>query len=58
MKSKFRSILLCMTLLAGVLGGVPMRPEEIEDLMRSTNQPTIEYTIPDENDKGEPELPG
>lgn len=58
MGSKFRTLLLGMTLLMGAFGGVPMCPEEIEELMRSTNQPKIEYTIPDQSDKGEPELPG
>ena len=56
MKSKLRSLLLCMTLLVGVFGGVPMRPEEIEELMRCMSQPKIEYTIPDtkKKDKLEP----
>jgi hypothetical protein len=58
MKSKLRSLLLSMTLLAGVFGGVPMRPEEIEELMRSISQPKIEYTIPDKEEKDKPEMPG
>ena len=58
MKSKFRTLLLCLTLLAGAFGGVPMRPEEIEELMRSMSQPKIEYTIPDKRENDEPELPG
>jgi hypothetical protein len=58
MGSKFRALLLGMTLLMGAFGGVPMRPDEIEEIMRSMNQPRVEYTIPDESDKGEPELPG
>ncbi len=58
MKSKFRSLLLCLTLLAGVFGGVPMRPEEVAELMRSMSQPKIEYTIPDAKKKDRPKLPG
>lgn len=58
MKSKFRSLLLCLTLLVGVFGGVPMRPEEIEELMRAMSQPKIEYTIPDKKEKHKPKLPG
>lgn len=58
MGSRFRTFLLGMTLLMGAFGGVPMRPEEIEEIMRSMNQPKIEYTIADESDNGEPELPG
>ena len=58
MKSKFRELLLCLTLLVGVFGGVPMRPEEIEERMRSMSQPKIECTIPDKKEKDKPELPG
>ena len=58
MKSKFRLLLLSMTLLVGLFGGVPMRPEEIEEMMRSMSQPKIEYTIPDKKEKDKPELPG
>jgi hypothetical protein len=58
MGSKFRTFLLGTTLLMGAFGGVPMCPEEIEELLRSMNQPKIEYTIPDEGDRGELELPG
>jgi hypothetical protein len=54
LKSKLRSIVFCSVLLAGVFGGVPMRPEEIEELMRCVNQPKIEYTIQKEDDDGEP----
>ena len=57
-RSRFRSLLLCTALLWGVFAGVPMRPEEIEELMRSMNQPKIEYTIPGTNDADGPELPG
>jgi hypothetical protein len=35
-----------------------MRPEEIEELMRSISQPKIEYTIPDKEEKDKPEMPG
>jgi hypothetical protein len=31
---------------AGAGIGMPMRPEEIEELMHSANQQTITYTIP------------
>jgi hypothetical protein len=36
--------------------GLPMRPDEIEELMRTMNQPVIEITIPDESDKDDPLL--
>jgi hypothetical protein len=58
MGSKFRALVLGATLLMGALGGVPMCPEEIEEIMRSTHQPKIECAIPDESDKGEPDEAG
>lgn len=45
MKHKLRTLFLCLTLLAGSLGGAPMRPEEIEELMHAMNQPKIAYTM-------------
>ena len=30
--------------------GLPMRPEEIEELMRTLNQPRVARTIPNESD--------
>jgi len=33
--------------------GLPMRPEEIEELMRTMNQPTLARTIPDDTDSGD-----
>jgi hypothetical protein len=57
-KSKLRSLFLCTTLLVGVFGGVPMRAEQIEELMRSMSQPKIEFTIPDEREGDEPDAPG
>jgi hypothetical protein len=45
-KSRLRVLLLCLPLLMGAGFGMPMRPEEIEELMHSANQQTITYTIP------------
>ncbi len=53
MRSLFRKILLLMTLQAGVFLGVPMRREEIRDLLKQLTQPKIAHTLPDEADKGE-----
>jgi hypothetical protein len=52
-KRKLRETLLCMVLGAGSLIGVPMRAEEIEELMDLMNQPRIAHTLPDENDTGD-----
>ena len=53
MKHKLRTLLLCLPLLAAAFGGLPMRPEEIEDLMHAMNQQKIEYTIPAEGKNGD-----
>ena len=53
-KGKFRSITLCLALGLGSLIGVPMRAEELEELLHQMNQPKIANTLPDENDNGDP----
>ena len=35
------------------LAGVPMRPEEIEELMRQMNQPKLAHVLRDEDDSGD-----
>ncbi len=52
MKRKWLKILM-MLMMAGASFGGPMNPKEIEDLMRTMNETRIEFTIPDENHKGE-----
>ena len=47
-------LLLCVFLQFGALAGLPMRPEEIRDLLRAMNQPKIVRELPDENDAGGP----
>lgn len=51
-RQRLRTIILCFVLELGALSGVPMRPNEIEDLMRTLNQPKVAHTIPDERKKG------
>ena len=53
LKSRLRVVLACLTLLGGVTIGVPMRPTEIEDLMRQMNRPKIAHVLPKENDGGD-----
>jgi len=44
-KQKFRRLLFCGALLAGLFGGAPMRPEEIEELMFQSSRQKQEQTI-------------
>lgn len=52
-KHKLRTLLLCLPLLVAAGFGMPMRPEEVEELMRRNQQPQITYTIPDESESGD-----
>lgn len=56
-KHKLRSLLLCLPLLLGAFGGMPMRPEEIEELMHSMNQQKISCTITENGENGDYPLP-
>ena len=50
-KHKVRKILLIATLGVGSLMGVPMTPEEIEELLYLMNQPKIEVAVKEVNDE-------
>ena len=52
-KHWLRTLVICFSLMFGMLGGVPMKPEEIEELMHSLNQPKITVTIPGESENGD-----
>jgi hypothetical protein len=52
-KHKLRMLLLYLPLLAGSLTGVPMRLEDINELMEAENQERIEHVIPDESENGD-----
>ena len=51
--SRLRVIVVCMALEMGVLSGVPMRPDEIQDLMHQMNQPKVARQLPSEDDTGD-----
>jgi hypothetical protein len=52
-KQRLRTLTCCAMLEAAALVGMPMRPEHIQDLMRSLNQPKIACTNPDESHRGD-----
>ena len=57
-KRRLRTLLICLPLLFGSLGGMPMRPEEIEELMHTMNQQKIAVTVENEGNNDElPKLP-
>jgi hypothetical protein len=53
LKRRFQKVLLCLFLGMGIFVGMPMRPEEIEELMHDMNRQTIACTIPGESDNAE-----
>jgi hypothetical protein len=56
-KRRLRTLFLCLPLLLGAFAGMPMRPEEIEELMATMNQQKIAVTIRDESENGDEPLP-
>jgi hypothetical protein len=52
-KLKLRMLLFYLPLLAGSLSGVPMRPEDMDQIMEALNQERIEYVIPDDSENGD-----
>ena len=58
LKKRLRTLLACAALEMGVLMGVPMRPEQIKELMHQMNQPTIAHVLPSEEEAGDDDPPG
>jgi hypothetical protein len=53
LRSKLRTIVCCAALQLGALSGVPMRPDEIQELMNTLAQPKLARTNPDRPDDGD-----
>ena len=56
-KRRLRTLLFCVPLLFGALGGMPVRPEEIEELMDAMNQQKVVVTVDAGNNYELPKLP-
>lgn len=52
---RLRTVACCAILQIGTLMGVPMRPEQIQDLMRAMNVPKVAQTNPEESPAGDGE---
>lgn len=52
LKKQLRVVMVCAVLQFGVLGGVPMRPEEVRELMNQMNQPRMAHVLPSGHDEG------
>ena len=53
LKKRLRVLAVCAVLQLGVMVGAPMRPEQIEELMRQMNQPKLAHVLPTEGDEGD-----
>jgi hypothetical protein len=53
MKSKWLKALFLMMIAVSSFGGAAMNPKEIEDLLHIMNETKVEFSIPDESDKGD-----
>lgn len=53
LKRKLRTLLVCLPLLLGSMSGVPMRPEEVEELMQKMNEQQMVYVMPGEGENGD-----
>lgn len=57
LSSRLRTILVCSMLEFAALVGMPMRAEQIQELMRTMNRPTIAHVVPAEDEHGDGEPP-
>jgi hypothetical protein len=52
-RKRFRTVFLCLVLEVGALTGVPMRPEEIRELMQTLNQPKVAHVLKETEEDSE-----
>ena len=48
-----RRLLLCIVLGFGAMMGMPMRPDEVERLLRAMSQPRVARVLPDAGRQGD-----
>ncbi len=53
LSARLRTLLVCAMLEYAAMIGSPMRPEEIQELLRQMNQPTLAHVLRDEGDSGD-----
>jgi hypothetical protein len=49
---RLRGLFVCAMLEFAALTGMPMRPEQIEELMQTMNRPKLAHEMPEESTKG------
>lgn len=53
LSNRLRVVLVCVALELGVISGVPMRPEQIRELMQQMNRPALAHVLPAEDEDGD-----
>ena len=53
LKHLLRTLAVCLPLSLGSILGVPMKPEDIKELMERLNQPKVTVSIPDDSENGD-----
>jgi hypothetical protein len=53
LRGRFYRFVFCTMLAAASIGGAPLRPEEVEELMHTMNHPKIAHTLPDDAENGD-----
>jgi hypothetical protein len=53
LKNRFCKFVFCTMLAVASIGGAPLRPEEVDELMHAMNQPKIAHTLPDDAENGD-----
>ena len=52
-RHRVRTIFVCMMLEYALMFGTAMRPEQIEELLRTMNRPALAHVNADESDHGD-----
>jgi hypothetical protein len=53
LRGRLRTTLVCTMLEAGVMFGMPIRPQEIEELLHTMNLPKVAHVLREEHEKGD-----
>ena len=58
LSKKARVLMVCASLQFGVLAGVPMRPDEIQEFMHRMNLPALAHVLPTDADADDDDATG
>ena len=54
---RVRVLFVCLVLQCGVLVGVPVRPDDVQELMNQLNQPKLANVLPSDSEGSDGHLP-